>query len=122
MSSFDIVVEVRNALLSAGGITDVYDSLVTPDRVSSVVSPYACIGEFRKIQGRVMDASEQKCFIDVFLWTKYKGKKQCMELADKLETALADLARTYYFEESYFDYDDESGWSLAMITLRTYQE
>ncbi|MEG1825489.1 MAG: hypothetical protein RR501_12030, partial [Cloacibacillus sp.] len=99
-----------------------YDSLVTPDKVSSVVSPYACIGEFRKTQGRIMDASEQKCFIDVFLWTKYKGKKQCMELADTFESSLAELDRDYFLEAAYFDYDEVSGWSLAQITLRTYLE
>ncbi|MDO5116189.1 MAG: hypothetical protein Q4D58_08850 [Synergistaceae bacterium] len=122
MSSFDIVVEIRNAILSVSGITNVYDSLVTPDKVSSVVSPYACIGEFRKIQGRVMDESEQKCFVDVFIWTRYKGKKQCMELADAFESSLAELNRDYFLEAAYFDYDEESGWSLAQITLRTYLE
>ena len=78
MSSFDIIVEVNNALSGIAGITGVFDSLVTPNMTGSAKSPYACIGEFRKMQGRVMDGSEQKCFIDVFLWTKYKGKKRCL--------------------------------------------
>ncbi|MEG1913291.1 MAG: hypothetical protein RRY12_13015 [Cloacibacillus sp.] len=122
MSSFDIVVEIKNTLASVHGITDVYDSLITPDSAAKVKSPYACIGEFRKMQGRVMDTLEQKCFVDVFIWTKYKGKKQCMEIADAFEKSLSGVSRDYFLEEAYFDYDEESGWSLAQITIKTYMD
>ena len=122
MSSFDIVVEVKNALENVPGITAVFDSLVTPDKAAKAANPYACIGEFRKMTGRVMDETEQKCFVDFFIWTKYKGKKQCMELADAFEKSITGRDRDYFFETAYFDYDDESGWSLAQIVLRTYLE
>lgn len=122
MSSFDIVVEVKNALENVSGITAVFDSLVTPDKAAKTANPYACIGEFRKMAGRVMDESEQKCFVDVFIWTKYKGKKQCMELADAFEKFMSKLDRDYFLETAFYDYDEESGWSLAQIVLRTYLE
>lgn len=69
-----------------------------------------------------MNESEQKCFVDVFIWTKYKGKKQCMELADAFEKFMSKLDRDYFLETAFYDYDEESGWSLAQIVLRTYLE
>lgn len=85
-------------------------------------SPYAIVGNHQRIEGRVLNDSERKDYVDIHLWAHYRGKAQVSALAEKVEQRILSLERPFFLEDIESLNDDGSGWSHGVISFRTYDD
>jgi len=118
LSSLDIIIEIDNALKGIPGITEIYDLKAHKD----AVCPYIVVDQIRRHEGRLMDDTERKSFIDIHLWTdpSFVGKKKCCEFEALIEAKMKTLSRDYFLDESVFIIDEESSMPHLVMTFRTY--
>lgn len=107
--------EIYAALSDVVALTGVFDGLAPDDQAG----PYAVIGQAQELEGRRLNDSERKLYVDIHIWSGYQGKAETLSVFDAVEAA---LPVDYLFDGCQILRDDASGWWHGILTYRVYFE
>jgi len=82
-----------------------------------ITGPYIVIGQLQALPGRLLNDTERKWFVDIYIWSSYNGRKEVVEIADIIEGL---LPRDMWMDEFVVRSDPTSGWWEGVMTIKGY--
>jgi hypothetical protein len=94
------------------------------EAVTETPGPYIVIGDTHETEGRTLDGDERKVSVRLHIWSKYRGRKEIIEIEREAERAMSGPSATgeEYLFESFQVLMDDDGWMHGVLVMRIYIE